>query len=129
MCHADVVKKAIESLKSDPVLKNWMDCVPAQLSSIKVSRPSNPRLNGLAQSNGGHSTSSDLVLSRLDNTDGRNRSDHASHLNATSQFLRDTCPERVAQRTNSETGVLEINSERYPLGKHHTTKYRPLSTA
>lgn len=88
ICHADVVKMAIEKVGQSLVRK-----APQQKEQAIIERPatdlrSNPRtaraVNEILSVG-----RSDLLLARLEDTGGRNRSEHASHLNGHSQFVRD----------------------------------------
>lgn len=88
ICHADVVKTAIE--KVGHAIRERGDQTSHEIvkePALAVS-PINPRtqraINDILSV-----TRSDLVLSKLDDTDGRNRSEHASYLNGYSQFARD----------------------------------------
>lgn len=88
MCHADVVKLAIEKVAKAidaRGLDRASDHSAAQKSNF---RPSNPRteraINEILSV-----SKSDLLLSKLDDTNGRNQSEHASYLNVQTQFLRD----------------------------------------
>jgi len=118
MCHADVVKIAIEKVSKAISVREMDGMSRGTSTQASTFRPSNPRTERainqiLAVS------SSDLALSRLDDTDGRNRIDHASRLNATSQFLRDTY-ERGGTVRN---GVLIV-----PNGTHQTSSPLKIST-
>lgn len=88
MCHADVVKLAIEkvgkSLAKD-VVREGPQQVPQHTSADRLSNPRTQRAVNEILSVG----RSDVLLSKLDDTQGRNRSEHASHLNGQSQFIRD----------------------------------------
>lgn len=88
MCHADVVKIAIEKVAKAidaRELDRTSDHSAAQKSNF---RPSNPRTERAINEILSFSKS-DLFLSKLDDTNGRNQSEHASYLNGQSQFLRD----------------------------------------
>lgn len=89
-CHADVVKLAIEKVaKAIDARELNHASRPKAAAELSNFRPSNPRteraVNQILSVSG-----LDLVLSRIDDTNGRNRSEHASYLNGSSQFLRDT---------------------------------------
>lgn len=88
MCHADVVKLAIEKV-AKAIDARELDRAtrhsPAQESNF---RPSNPRTERAINEILSFSKS-DLLLSKLDDTNGRNQSEHASYLNGQTQFLRD----------------------------------------
>ncbi len=88
MCHADVVKLAIEKVGKAidaKELDRTSDRSAAQKSNL---RPSNPRTERAVNEMLSFSKS-DLLLSKLDDTNGRNQSEHASYLNGQTQFLRD----------------------------------------
>ncbi|MEQ1764613.1 MAG: hypothetical protein ABL984_15900 [Pyrinomonadaceae bacterium] len=88
MCHADVVKLAIEKVAKAidaKELDRASDHSAAQKSNF---RPSNPRTERAINEILSFSKS-DLLLSKLDDTNGRNQSEHASYLNGQTQFLRD----------------------------------------
>ncbi len=89
MCHADVVKLAIEKVQQRVLLHDRTE--RPQERSLSVTREhdvSNPRtqraINEILSV-----SKSDLLLARIDQTDGRSRYEHASYLNQRSQFARD----------------------------------------
>lgn len=89
MCHADVVKMAIEKVSSQiKIRENVEHKTHGGLEEHTNMVRSNPRTEraiieilGVGQS--------EVLLSKLDNTDGRSRSEHASYINEHSQFARD----------------------------------------
>lgn len=90
ICHADVVKTAIEKVGQAMKIRERNDQKSHEIvkePALAVS-PINPRtqraINDILSV-----TRSDQLLSKLDDTDGRNRSEHASYLNGYSQFARD----------------------------------------
>lgn len=89
MCHADVVKLAVEKVAKAIDTRELNHAARSAIAQESSFRPSNPRteraINEILSI-----SSSDLVLSKLDDTNGRNRSEHASYLNGESHFLRDT---------------------------------------
>lgn len=90
ICHADVVKTAIE--KVGEALKVRGNIAHRSHELVQEQSPAANRMNPRTQRAINEilsATRSDLVLSRLEDTEGRNRSEHASHLNGYSQFLRD----------------------------------------
>lgn len=88
MCHADVVKMAIEkvgkSLVKEAVRQRPQE-IPERATIDRLPNPRTVRAINEILSVG----RSDLLLSKLDDTQGRNRSEHASYLNLQSQFIRD----------------------------------------
>ncbi len=90
ICHADVVKTAIEKVGEALKVRGNIAHSSHELVQEQSSAPNrtNPRtqraINEILSA-----TRSDLILSKLEDTEGRNRSEHASHLNGYSQFLRD----------------------------------------
>ncbi len=88
MCHADVVKIAIEKVGRSLVKEASHHRQPEVTEQAITDRFPNPRTQRAVNeilSLG----RSDLLLANLDDTEGRNRSEHASHLNRQSQFVRD----------------------------------------
>ncbi len=89
ICHADVVKMAIEkigkSLVREATRQKAQEEVVQQPSPDLRSNPRTERAINEILSVG----RSDLILSKLEDSEGRNRSEHASHLNGYSQFVRD----------------------------------------
>ncbi len=109
-CHADVVKLAIEKVAKAIDARELNHVSPPKAAALSNFRPSNPRteraINEILSL-----SKSDLVLSKLDDTNGRNRSEHASYLNGTSQFLRDT----YERGGTVQNGVLIIPKESHDL--------------
>jgi len=88
MCHADVVKLAIEKV-AKAIDARELDRTSRHSATERSNfRPSNPRTERAINEILSFSKS-DLLLSKLDDTDGRNQSEHASYLNGQTQFLRD----------------------------------------
>ncbi len=88
MCHADVVKMAIEKVGRSLVQEashHRPSEVAAQAITDRFPNPRTQRAVNEILSVG----RSDLLLANLEDTEGRNRSEHASHLNRQSQFVRD----------------------------------------
>ncbi|HMS07992.1 MAG TPA: hypothetical protein PKE66_00800, partial [Pyrinomonadaceae bacterium] len=88
-CHADVVKLAIEKIGNamkvrESELQRASEIVPDQ-TSTHYNNPRTQRAINEILSIG----RSELLLAKLEDTEGRNRSEHASHLNGQSQFVRD----------------------------------------
>jgi hypothetical protein len=109
-CHADVVKLAIEKVAKAIDARELNHASRPKVAELSNFRPSNPRTERAI--NEIHSVSkSDLLLSKLDDTNGRNRSEHASYLNRESQFLRDT----YERGGTVQNGVLIIPKESHEL--------------
>ena len=109
-CHADVVKLAIEKVAKAIDARELNHASRPKAAALSNFRPSNPRteraINEILSVG-----KSDLILSKLDDTNGRNRSEHASYLNGTSQFLRDT----YERGGTVQNGVLIIPKELHDL--------------
>lgn len=88
MCHADVVKIAIEKVAKAIDAREFNRAADRPAAQESNFRPSNPRTERAVNEMLSFSKS-DLLLSRLDDTNGRNQSEHASYLNSQTQFLRD----------------------------------------
>ncbi len=88
MCHADVVKLAIEKVAKAIDSREQNRLSRETVVQDPSFRPSNPRTERAINEILSFSKS-DIALSKLDDTDGRNPSAHASYLNRQSQFLRD----------------------------------------
>lgn len=88
LCHADVVKMAIEKVGKS--LDRGVTHAKSQegaerTASDRVPNPRTERAVNEILSVG----RSDMFLTKLDDTEGRNRSEHASYLNRQSQFIRE----------------------------------------
>jgi len=109
-CHADVVKLAIEKVAKAIDARELNHAARSTIVQDAGFRPSNPRteraINEILSV-----SKSDLLLSQLDDTNGRNRSEHASYLNGESQFLRDT----YERGGTVQNGVLIIPKESQEL--------------
>lgn len=109
-CHADVVKLAIEKVAKAIEVKELNRASRHTLTQDSSFHPSNPRteraINEILSV-----SRADLELSKLDDTDGRNRSEYASYLNSRSQFLRDT----YERGGTVQNGVLIIPKELHDL--------------
>lgn len=89
MCHADVVKLAIEKVQQRVLLhdraKGKAEHSPSIIRSVDNPNPRTQRaINEILSV-----SKSDLLLAHIDQTDGRSRYEHASYLNQHSQFARD----------------------------------------
>ncbi len=101
LCHADVVKMAIEKVsdhlkllqkpESEPIRATGHKSPTNAIEVPKANRPqktTNPRtMRAIAEILG--VSQSDRLLESINQTDGRNRSEHASYLGTSSQFVRD----------------------------------------
>ncbi|HRI05296.1 MAG TPA: hypothetical protein PLL77_16280 [Pyrinomonadaceae bacterium] len=109
-CHADVVKLAIEKVARAIDARELTHSARTPITQGSNFRPSNPRteraINEILSV-----SKSDILLSKLDDINGRNRSEHASYLNGTSQFLRDT----YERGGTVQNGVLIIPKESHDL--------------
>ncbi len=109
-CHADVVKLAIEKVAKAIDARELNHASRPKAAELSNFRPSNPRteraINEILSV-----SKSDLLLSQLDDTNGRNRSEHASFLNRESQFLRDT----YERGGTVQNGILIIPKESHEL--------------
>lgn len=88
-CHADVVKIAIEkvghAMKVRETAAARSQPPVNEHSSIRNPNPRTERaINEILSV-----SRSEMLLAKLEDTEGRNRSEHASHLNGHSQFIRD----------------------------------------
>lgn len=88
-CHADVVKMAIEkvgqAIKARAATSHESHRAVAEGPAIQRANPRTGRAINEILAAG----SSDLILSKLNDTGGRSRAEHASFLNRHSQFARD----------------------------------------
>ncbi len=89
-CHADVVKIAIEKIGHamnvrEAVVEKSKQSVNEHTTTTFRTNPRTERaINEILSV-----SRSEMLLAKLEDTEGRNRSEHASHLNGHSQFLRD----------------------------------------
>lgn len=89
MCHADVVKLAIEKVQQRVLLHDRTtgkaEHSPSIIRSVDIPNPRTQRaINEILSV-----SKSDMLLARIDQADGRSRYEHASYLNQHSQFARD----------------------------------------
>lgn len=103
LCHADVVKLAIEKVARALDVREHGNTQSNSPVQDKTFRPTNPRTERAVNEILSFSQS-EAELLRLNDTEGRNRSEHASHLNRRSQFLRET----YERGGTVENGVLVI---------------------
>lgn len=89
MCHADVVKIAIEKVQQRVLLhdraKGKTEHSASIIRSVDIPNPRTQRAISEILS----VSKSDLLLAHIDQTDGRSRYEHATYLNQHSQFARD----------------------------------------
>lgn len=88
-CHADVVKIAIEKVGHaikvrEAVAEKSKQSVSEHTSTFRTNPRTERAINEILSVG-----RSEMLLAKLEDTEGRNRSEHASHLNGHSQFLRD----------------------------------------
>ena len=114
-CHADVVKIAIEKVGQ---------AMRAREAAVERSQPSvnelttviNPNPRTERAINEMLSVSrSEMLLAKLEDTQGRNRSEHASHLNGHSQFIRDLYERGATVRDGVLISPKENFSTQQPL--------------
>ncbi|MFZ1701209.1 MAG: hypothetical protein WBO10_07230 [Pyrinomonadaceae bacterium] len=107
MCHADVVKMAIEKVHNRLQIREAAERQPVHSVSARDHFGPNPRtqraINEILSV-----TKSDLLLSRIDNTGGRSQNEHSSFLNQHSQFTRDLYERGATTRA----GVVIVPKER-----------------
>lgn len=118
LCHADVVKLAIEKVARALDVREHGKTQNNSLVQDKNFRPSNPRTERAVNEILSFSQS-EAELLRLNDTEGRNRGEHASHLNRRSQFLRET----YERGGTVENGVLVI-----PRDNQHAPSQLQIST-
>lgn len=114
-CHADVVKVAVEKLghamnareavveKSQPAV---VEHAIASRANLRTQRAVNEILSV---------GRSEMLLAKIEDTEGRNRSEHASHLNSHSQFVRDLYERGAAVRDGVLISPKENPSSAPPL--------------
>ncbi len=88
-CHADVVKIAIEKIGyamnvREAVADKSKQSVNEHTTTFRTNPRTERAINEILSVG-----RSEMLLTKLEDTEGRNRSEHASHLNGHSQFLRD----------------------------------------
>lgn len=88
ICHADIVKNAIEKVGRSLVREADRERALGGVEHSSSELRPNPRTER-AISEILSVSRTDLILSKLDDTEGRNRSEHASHLNQHSQLIRE----------------------------------------
>lgn len=114
MCHADVVKMAIE--KVGVYLKDREQAIMAPaMESAQRPQPSlarNVRTERAITEILSYSEN-DRLLARIDDTDGRSRSEHSDYLNRYSQFAR----EAYEQGATTRDGILVLPTDQPTLAK------------
>jgi len=88
-CHADVVKVAVEKLghamnTREGVVEKSQPAIIEHITTARVNPRTQRAVNEILSVG-----RSEMLLAKIEDTEGRNRSEHASHLNAHSQFVRD----------------------------------------
>ncbi|MGD9630659.1 MAG: hypothetical protein AB7V18_15585 [Pyrinomonadaceae bacterium] len=114
MCHADVVKMAIEkvgvylkerqSASMAPAMESAQRPQPALAGNIRTERAITEILSY---------SENDRLLARIDDTDGRSRSEHSEYLNQFSQFAR----EAYEQGATTRDGILVLPTDQPALAK------------
>lgn len=134
MCHADVVKMAVEKvnahIKNGQISeKNRNDIAESrssgQVNSAKQQQIVNPRTQRAINEIFSFSEN-DRILEKINDTDGRNRSEQASHLAKSSQFVRDIYERGanvvdgnliVPQEKLTVSPPLSITTQNYAVGR------------
>ncbi|MGH9945831.1 MAG: hypothetical protein ACRD6X_01360 [Pyrinomonadaceae bacterium] len=115
ICHADVVKKAIEKVGQAIIAREHVALRSKELTQEPPTpHQTNPRTERTINEILSVGTS-DRILSKLDDTEGRNRSEHASHLNRHSQFIRDLYERGAVVRDGVLISPKDIISSTPPL--------------
>jgi len=115
LCHADVVKLAIEkvagSLAREAERQKSQGVIEQTANTIQPNPRTERAVNEILSV-----SKSDLILSKLEDTEGRNRTEHASHLNGHSQFVRDLYERGAVVRDGVLISPKENASSSAPLG-------------
>ncbi|QQS32997.1 MAG: hypothetical protein IPM50_15345 [Acidobacteriota bacterium] len=115
LCHADVVKLAIEkvagSLAREAERQKSHGVIEQNANTIQPNPRTERAVNEILSV-----SKSDLILSKLEDAEGRNRSEHASHLNGHSQFVRDLYERGAVVRDGVLISPKENASSSAPLG-------------
>lgn len=115
LCHADVVKLAIEkvagSLAREAERQKSQGVIEQTANTIQPNPRTERAVNEILSV-----SKSDLILSKLEDTEGRNRSEHASHLNGHSQFVRDLYERGAVVRDGVLISPKDNASSSAPLG-------------
>lgn len=115
LCHADVVKLAIEkiagSLAREAERQKSHGVIEQTANTIQPNPRTERAVNEILSV-----SKSDLILSKLEDAEGRNRSEHASHLNGHSQFVRDLYERGAVVRDGVLISPKENASSSAPLG-------------
>lgn len=114
MCHADVVKMAVEKVGQSLVREATRQRAKEGGERTIIESLPNPRTQRAVNEilSVGRS---DLLLAKLEDTEGRNRSEHASHLNRNSQFVRDLYERGAVVRDGVLIAPRENPSSSQPL--------------
>lgn len=114
ICHADVVKMAIEKVGESLSREAAREKAPGVMEKSPSDLPSNPRtaraINEILSVG-----RLELILAKLEDTEGRNRSEHASHLNGHSQWVRDLYERGATVRNGVLISPKENPSPSLPL--------------
>lgn len=121
-CHADVVKIAIakvgHAMKAREAVSEKSKQLPSERTASLITNPRTQRaINEILSV-----SQTEMLLAKLEDTDGRNRSEHASHLNTQSQFVRDLYERGATVRDGVLISPKENGSSLPPLAIT-TTEY------
>lgn len=114
-CHADIVKIAIEKLGHsmngrEALVEKPQRSVAAQTTASPINPRTQRAINEILSV-----SRSELLLAKLDDTEGRNRSEHASRLNSQSQFVRDLYERGAVVKDGMLISPKETSSAAQPL--------------
>lgn len=114
-CHADVVKMAIEKVgNAMKVRESGLQREAGLAREQAPVRHHNPRTQRAINEILSFSRS-EMLLAKLEDTEGRNRSEHASHLNGHSQFVRYLYERGAVVRDGVLISPKETPSSSHPL--------------
>ena len=114
-CHADIVKIAIEKLghglnSRNAAIEKSQQTAVEHTSASRVNPRTQKAINEILSV-----SRSEMLLAKLEDTQGRNRSEHASHLDGQSQFVRDLYERGAAVRDGVLISPKETPSAAPPL--------------
>jgi hypothetical protein len=114
-CHADVVKIAIEKVGHgmkgrEAVVEKSQQTVVEHTIASRANPRTKRAINEILSVG-----RSDMLLAKLEDTEGRNRSEHASYLNGQSQFIRDLYERGAGVRDGALISPKENPSSAPPL--------------
>ena len=135
MCHADVVKMAVEKVnlhiktkqvqEADRILQNDKQTffqkeikTNSQIQEVKINPRTQRAINEILAF-----SENDRTLEKINQTDGRNRSEQASYLGKTSQFVRDIY-ERGGNVMDGNLIIPQENLERFSAACHYNARLR-----